>query len=284
MAELENTSPGALPQAKSRLNPFLIVGGVLLAGYILLALFGERLVPYGVDAQDLLGALAGPSAQHFLGTDEIGRDVFSRVIIGTRYTLFVAIVSVFFAGAMGIPLGLTAGYFGGRVDAIITTVIDLFLTIPLLILAIAIAAVAGAGMTGLIIATSITFAPPIARLIRSRVLELRAEDFVQASQALGAGDLRVLFWHVLPNTATIVFIETTLRAGQAVLVGSALGFLGLGVAPPTPEWGTLLSRGREYMEIAPHMVMAPGFAISVLVLSFNLLGDGLRDMYDPHSE
>ena len=273
-----------MPRAKSRINPFLIVGGVLLAAYMILALFGEHLAPYGEDAQDLLAALGSPDGTHLFGTDEIGRDVLSRVIIGTRYTLFVAVVSVIFASGIGIPLGLVSGFLGGQVDAVITTLVDLFLTIPLLILAIAIAAVAGAGMTGLITATSITFAPPIARLIRSRVLELREEDFVIASQAIGSNDGRVLFRHVLPNTATIVFIETTLRAGQAVLVGSALGFLGLGVSPPTPEWGTMLSRGREYMEVAPHLVFAPGLAISVLVLSFNMLGDGLRDLFDPHSE
>lgn len=264
-------------------NLFLALSVLVLMFYVILALFGDLLAPYGADQQDLLSALEGPSWAHPFGTDPIGRDVLSRVIIGTRYTTFAAVISVLIASAIGIPLGLLAGYLGGRVDVAVTAVVDLFLTIPLLILAIAIASVIGAGMTGIIAATSITFAPPIARLIRGRVLELREEEYIMATLAVGMSDLRIVFRHVLPNTLTIVFIETTLRAGQAVLVGSALGFLGLGVRPPTPEWGTMLSRGREYMEVAPHMVLAPGLAISILVLGFNLLGDGLRDHFDPLS-
>jgi ABC-type dipeptide/oligopeptide/nickel transport system permease subunit len=265
-------------------NTQLIIGALILLTYLAIALLGDLLAPFGADDQDLLAALQPPSAGHPFGTDSIGRDVLSRVIIGTRYTVTVALASVFFASLAGVPMGLVSGYLGGRVDTAITTAVDLLLTIPLLILAIGIASVIGAGMTGIIVATSIAFAPPIARLIRSRVLELREEEYILATRAIGMSDGRTIVRHILPNAATIIIIETTLRAGQAVLVGSALGFLGLGVRPPAPEWGTMLSRGREYMEIAPHLVMAPGLAISLLVLGFNFLGDGLRDLFDPASE
>lgn len=263
---------------------FLLIGAGIVLAYGGLAVIGERIAPYEADAQDLLAALEPPSLAHPFGTDDIGRDVLSRVLAGTRYTATVAVVSVALASLLGIPIGLLSGYFGGRVDAMLTTVVDLLLTIPLLVLAIAIASVVGAGMTGLIAATSVAFAPPIARLIRGQVLERREEEYILATRAIGMSDLRAIVRHVLPNTATIIFIETTLRAGQAVLVGAALGFLGLGVRPPTPEWGTMLSRGREYMEIAPHLVLAPGLAISLLVLGFNFLGDGLRDAFDPTSD
>jgi len=264
-------------------NWMLILGSIIIVLYLLVAIFAGSITPYATDEQDLMATLERPSATHILGTDSVGRDVLSRLIMGSRYTVTVALVSVFLASAIGIPMGLIAGYFRGWVDQITTAGVDLFLTIPLLILAIAIASVVGAGMTGLIIATSVTFAPPIARLIRGRVLELREEDYIMAAQAIGMTNLRIILRHVLPNAATIILIEVTLRAGQAVLIGSALGFLGLGVRPPLPEWGTMLGQGREYMEIAPHLVLAPGMAISGLVLGFNFLGDGLRDYFDPRS-
>ena len=185
------------------------------------------------------------------------------------------------AASVGATLGLVAGYFGGRLDAALMAFIDLLLTMPNLILAIAIASVIGAGMTGLIAATTASFLAPVARLIRGRVLEVRQEDFVQAALAAGVRDARLLARHILPHATTTLVVETSLLAGQAVLIGSALGFLGLGVRPPAPEWGTMLSGGREFIEVAPHLVVAPGVAISLLVFAFNVFGDGLRDRLDP---
>ena len=182
---------------------------------------------------------------------------------------------------LGVTLGLVAGYSGGYLDAAITGLIDLLLTIPSLILAIAVASVIGAGMTGLVVATTASFVPRLARLVRSRVLEIREEDFIQAAIACGTRSAKIMRRHVLPNALTIVIIETSLLAGQAVLVGAALGFLGLGVQPPAPEWGTMLGAGREFIEVAPHLVIAPGIVISLLVFAFNLFGDGLRDHLDP---
>ncbi len=278
--------PGALGVGRGRASrrrrgPHLVVGGGLLLGYVALAALGPLLAPYGENEQDLLGVLSPASAEHWLGTDQIGRDLLSRLIVGARFTLTAAVVSVALAASIGATLGLVAGYFGGRVDAALMTVADLLLTVPNLILALAIASVIGAGMTGLVAATTVSFVAPLARLVRGRVLEVRQEDFVQAAVAVGMRDARIVARHVQPHATTTLVIETSLLAGQAVLIGSALGFLGLGVRPPAPEWGTMLSGGREFIEVAPHLVVAPGVAISLLVFAFYVFGDGLRDRLDP---
>src|SRR5262245_20583259 len=259
----------------------LLVGGGLLLAYVALAALGPWLAPYGENEQDLLGMLSPASGEHWLGTDQIGRDLLSRLVVGARFTLTAAVVSVALAAALGATLGLVAGYAGGRVDAALMGCADLLLTIPNLVLAIAIASVVGAGMTGLITAMTGSFVAPIARLVRGRVLEVRQEEFVQAAVAVGLRDARILARHVLPHATTTLVIETSLLAGQAVLLGVALGFLGLGIRPPAPEWGTMLAGGREFIEVAPHLVIAPGVAISVLVFAFNIFGDGLRDRLDP---
>ena len=268
-------------RARRRRNLPLLLGGGLLAVYAMIAAFAPWIAPQDPNAQDLLAVLERPSAAHWLGTDQIGRDMLSRLVVGTRFTLAAALLSVAIAGAIGVTLGLVAGYSGGRVDAAITGGVDLLLTIPNLILAIAVASVIGAGLTGLVIATTASFVPPLARLVRGRVLEIRQEDFVAAAIASGTRRARILARHILPNAVTVIVIETSLLAGQAVLVGAALGFLGLGVQPPAPEWGTMLGAGREFIEVAPHLVLVPGLAITLLVFAFNMFGDGLRDRLDP---
>jgi len=267
-----------------RLNIYLIVGTFLLAVFVFLVLFGSVISPYDPNVQDLFALLEPPSDAHLLGTDNVGRDILSRLLIGTRYTFSIAIVSIVFAGIGGVVLGSVAGYFGGMIDRVVTGIIDLLLTVPNIVLAIAIASVAGSSATGLTIAITVSFIPSIARLVRGKVSELIEEDFVSALIAMGMGHIRILLRHILPNATTIIIIELSLNAGQAVLIGSALGFLGLGVQPPDPEWGTMLGASREYFTIAPHLVIAPGLAISLLVLSFNSFGDGLRDFFDPISK
>ncbi|WP_197435004.1 ABC transporter permease subunit [Nitratireductor arenosus] len=262
---------------------FLWLGASLLALFALLALFGEAVAPHDPNAQDLFSMLEPPSAAHLLGTDNVGRDILSRIIVGTRFTLSIALASVFFAGIGGVALGAIAGYFGGVTDRVVTGIIDLLLTVPNIVLAIAIASVAGSSATGLTIAITASFIPPLARLVRGRVIELAEEDFVAAAITVGMSHTRILLRHILPNAATVIIIELSLNAGQAVLIGSALGFLGLGVQPPAPEWGTMLGASREYLTMAPHLVIAPGIAISLLVLAFNAFGDGLRDVFDPGS-
>lgn len=278
-AVLEKARPSR--RRRRAVNFFLWIGCGLLAVFVVLALFGHALAPYDPEAQDLFALLEPPSAQHLFGTDNVGRDILSRIIAGTRYTLSIALASVFLAGLGGVALGSVAGYFGGLTDRIVTGVIDLLLTVPNIVLAIAIASAVGSSATGLTLAITASFIPPLARLVRGRVIELKEEDFIAASITVGMSHTRVLLRHILPNAATVIVIELSLNAGQAVLVGSALGFLGLGVQPPAPEWGTMLGASREYLTIAPHVVMAPGIAISLLVLAFNTFGDGLRDVFDP---
>lgn len=260
---------------------FLPVGATLLALFILVAVFGRAIAPYDPTAQDLLALLDPPSAQHWLGTDEIGRDILSRVIVGTRITLMIALTSICLAGVVGTYLGLIAGYFGGTLDRLITICVDLMMTIPSLVLAIAVVAAIGANAVGLITAITVSFIPSLARLVRSRVLELREFDYIEAARAIGMHHLRILFRHILPNAVSVIVIELSLMAGQAILVGTALGFLGLGVQPPAPEWGAMLGASRQYLEVAPHVAVVPGLAVSLLVLAFNLFGDGLRDRLDP---
>jgi ABC-type dipeptide/oligopeptide/nickel transport system permease subunit len=275
------TAAAAVMRRARQAGLFLPIGATLLALFVLVALFGRAIAPYDPTAQDLLALLDPPSAEHWFGADEIGRDILSRVIVGTRTTLTIAVASVFFAAVAGIYLGLIAGYFGGVLDRIITLCIDLMMTIPSLVLAIAVVSAVGANATGLITAITVSFIPALTRLVRSRVLELREIDYIEAARAIGMRHLRILFRHVLPNAVSVIVIELTLMAGQAVLIGTALGFLGLGVQPPAPEWGAMLGASRQYLEVAPHVAVVPGLAVSLLVLAFNLFGDGLRDRLDP---
>jgi len=260
---------------------FLPLGATLLAAFLFVALFGDAIAPYDPTSQDLLALFEPPSAAHWLGTDEIGRDIASRVIVGTRVTLAIAAASVLFAGVAGVTLGLVAGHFGGTLDRVLMLLLDLLMTVPSLVLAIAVVSAIGASAVGLVIAITIGFIPSLARLVRARVLELRELDYIEAARAIGMRHPRILLRHILPNAVSVIVIELSLMAGQAVLVGTALGFLGLGVQPPAPEWGAMLGASRQYLEMAPHVAVVPGLAVSLLVLAFNLFGDGLRDRLDP---
>lgn len=270
-------------RSRSRRNVYLTTGIVLLGAFVVLALFGQALAPYDPNAQDLLALLDPPSATHWFGADQVGRDILSRIIVGTRTTLMIALTSVGMAGILGVTLGLIAGYFGGTTDRLITIVTDLLLTVPSMVLAIAIVSAVGASAVGLTVAITVSFVPPLSRLVRGRVMEVRGEDFISAARTLGIPQPRILWRHVLPNAVSVIVIELSLLAGQAVLVASALGFLGLGVQPPDPEWGSMLGTAREYLTTAPHLVIAPGLAITLLVFAFNMFGDGLRDRFDPNA-
>jgi dipeptide transport system permease protein len=225
--------------------------------------------------------LEKPSRDYILGTDALGRDVLSRIIHGTRYSFFIALASVMLSSIIGTVLGLTAGFFKGKVDDRIMRGVDIILSIPELLTAIVIVSIMGPGVAGLIIAISLAFIPRLARLTRGTVLQTMERDYIDAGRAIGVGNARLMFRHVLPNAAAPILVEVSLRMGQAILITAALGFIGLGVRPPTPEWGTIMSEGKEYLTIAPHVVVATGFFISLSVLCFNLLGDGLRDLLDP---
>ena len=261
--------------------PSLLVGGAILVAYLCMVVFAPQLAPQGPDDQDLFSVLLPPSGAHPFGTDPLGRDVLSRVIYGARYTLLITFVSITIAALIGVPAGLFAAYRGKKLEAVIMRVVDFTLTFPTLLLAILVVAILGIGIRGLILAIAVSFFPRIARLAYSVTLPVRENEFIIAAHAMGASDLRIVIRHVLPNVAGPILVEVSLRAGQAVLTAAALGFLGLGVTPPTPEWGAMISRGKDYLSVAPHIVIATGSAISLSVLGFNLLADGLRDMLDP---
>jgi peptide/nickel transport system permease protein len=265
----------------NRLN---LTGLIIVALFLLLALFGEWLAPHDPFKQDITNAaLLAPSWTHPMGTDELGRDVLSRVMTGTKYSLQVAVVVLGFSVAFGTIVGAVAGYFGGIVDEILMRLTDLFLAFPALVLAIAIASTLGKSLTNTMIALATVFWPWYARLVRGQVLAVRARDFVDAGRSIGASDLRLMFRHILPNCISVVIIQMTLDVGYAVLTTSSLSFIGLGAQPPDPEWGAMMATARNYFREAWWYITFPGIALTLTVFAFNVLGDGLQDALDPRS-
>lgn len=261
--------------------PLGMVAMAILLAFVLMAILAPQLAPYSYEAQDLDNVLAAPSPVHIFGTDDLGRDILSRLIWGARPSLQVGVLGVGLGVLLGLPFGLLSGYRRGRIDAAITSFMEVVLTFPSLVLSIAIVAVIGAGTTSVILAIAVTTAPAIALLARASALGERSREYVEAARATGAGEARILFTHILRNIFPTVVTEATLRVSQAILVAAALGFLGMGVQPPLPEWGTMLSQGRNYLAVAPHLTLFAGLFIALLVLGFNLFGDTLRDLYDP---
>lgn len=266
--------------ARSPVGTGALVVILLLA---MLAVAAPLFAPYDPQAQDYDQLLKGPSAEHPLGTDRIGRDLLSRLMYGTRISFLVGVVAVGVALMIGTPLGLAAGYFRGIPDEIIMRILDALIAFPGIIFALAIVAVLGSSVTNVMLAIGISSVPLFARLTRSQVLSLRQRDYVLAATALGASDLRLMFRHIMPNATSPLIVQATLGLGFAVLAEAGLGFLGVGVQPPTPTWGSDLNQGSPLLERAPWLSIAPGAAIFVLVLSFNLLGDALRDHLDPRT-
>ena len=248
---------------------------------IFLAFFGSKIVPYGINEYDYNAILQGPSMKHLFGTDEFGRDLFSRIICGTRISLAVGFGAVTVGAVCGTILGLLAGYYGGWIDSIIMRICDVLFAFPGLILAIAIVAILGSGMTNVVIAVAVFSTPTFARLVRSKTLTLKNSVFVLAARNIGVSDARILFHHILPGAIPDIIVQYSMSFGSSILTASSLSFLGMGAQPPTPEWGLLLSNGRNYMASAMYVTIFPGLAIFLTVLSFNLLGDGLRDALDP---
>jgi peptide/nickel transport system permease protein len=258
------------------------VGLVVIGLIIVIGLFAPIVDPYDprIDS-NLAEARFTPSWEHPFGTDRLGRDIFRRIVHGTRISLTIGFVVVFVSGGIGTVLGLIAGYFGRNLDAIIMRLMDILLAFPAILLAIAIVAVRGASLTNTIIAVAIVGIPGYARVVRSMVLSVRERDYVDAARAVGVKDSRIMFLHVLPNSLSPIIVQATLGVGGAILFAAALGFLGLGAQPPAPEWGAMISDGIPFLRQSPHMVFFPGMAIMITVLGFNLLGDGLRDALDP---
>jgi peptide/nickel transport system permease protein len=258
-----------------------LVGAIVLAVVIAAAILASVVSPYSPTRQDFRVERQPPTLQHLMGTDEFGRDVLSRVIWGAQASLEAGAVAATIALVIGVSLGMLAAFYGGRADNVIMRVMDVVLAFPYILLAIAVVAILGPGLLNAMIAIGIVYIPQYARVARGSMLSVRARDYVDAARALGAGDGRIMLQHVLPNTLAPIIVQTTLSVGTAIIDTAGLSFLGLGTQPPTPDWGNMLSAGRSYVIDSPWIATFPGLAILVTVLAFNLMGDALRDAFDP---
>lgn len=262
-------------------NKAALIGLIIILILIFISIFGKFLMPYDPYTGELSNSLQTPSAAHVFGTDEQGRDIFSRVIDGTKISLRVGIISVAIALSIGTIIGSICGYFGGKLDMFLMRILDIIQAFPSLLLAIAFMSALGKGLDKAVIAISIVTIPEYARIVRGCVLSVRESEYVQAAKAIGNSELFIIFKHVLPNILSPIIVRATLGISSAILDTAALGFLGLGVQPPLAEWGTMLGSGRSYFYNAPYIILFPGLAITLTVLAFNLFGDGLRDALDP---
>jgi peptide/nickel transport system permease protein len=281
----DSTLPrGAVLRRGIRANPLLVVGAAGSALILLVALLAPLIAPFPGDAGTAthpLLVLRPPSAQHWFGTDNVGRDVYSRVLYGARISPLIAVIVLLLATALGIPLGVIAGYFGGWLDEVIMRITDIFLAFPPLLLALAFAAVLPASLTTVVIAIAITWWPWYTRLIRGQAASVAGRPYIEACRALGISRWRILFRHILPNSITPLLVQISFDIGGVILTASALSFLGLGAQDPTPDWGLMVAQGQAYFTTAWWVVTFPGLAILLTAFTFNLLGDGLRDLLDP---
>lgn len=262
-------------------NRLAAAGLVVLALLVVAGIFGEQLAPYGINEQFVGPQFAPPSFDFLFGTDDIGRDVFSRVLVGSRVSLQVGAVAVGISLTVGTTVGLVAGYRGGWVDAVLMRLMDIIFSFPFVLLAVALVAVLGDGLVNAMIAIGVVFVPIFARVVRGSVLSVREEVFVRALRSLGASDLRIVFRHVLPNVAAPVIVQASLSFAFAILTEAALSYLGIGVQPPEPAWGAMLNDGQQFIRTAWWLGVFPGLAIFVVVMAFNVVGDALRDALDP---
>lgn len=264
-------------------NKMAMVGLAILFILVLGAIFADVICDYDamVIKQDIPNRLQGPSADHWFGTDEFGRDIFARIIHGSRVSLVVGIISVSIALILGGAFGAFAGFYGGKVDMVIMRVMDVFLAIPSILLSMTIVAALGTDLVYVMLAIGISSVPNYARIVRAAVMSVKDQEFVEASKAMGAGNATIIFKEILPNCLAPIIVQATLSVAGAILSTASLSFIGLGVQPPDPEWGAMLSSGRQYMRDALHLTLFPGLAIVITILALNLLGDGLRDALDP---
>ena len=283
LQRIERVSAGLWRDAAGRLlrDHAAVAGLAVIALLIVVAIVAPALAPYPPNDQSFRIKLQAPSAEHLLGTDEFGRDVLSRILVGTRVALGVGIVPVAIALAIGVSLGLVAGYFGRRIDQVVMRVIDVLLAFPWLLLAIGIVAILGPGIQNVVIAVAIVYIPAFARIVRGSVLSIKEKEYVEAARAMGQPHGQIIVRHVLANAWAPIIVLSTLSIGQAIIYAAGLSFIGLGTQPPDADWGVMLTSGREYLRDAPWLGFFPGLAILITVLAFNLFGDGLRDALDP---
>lgn len=264
-------------------NKLAMIGLIMFIVMILIAVFANLLADYENDVvtHNMKNRLIPPNEKHIFGTDQYGRDIFARIIFGARISLFVGIVTIIISLIIGSVIGASAGYYGGKIDNILMRIMDVFLAIPSTILAIAIVASLGPGLFNLLIALSISRIPQFARIVRSSILSIMGQEFIEAAKACGTKDRRIIVKHILPNAIGPIIVQATLTMATTILTIASLSFIGLGVQPPTPEWGSMLAEGKTQMRYYPHLVVIPGVAIIFAVMSLNLIGDGLRDALDP---
>jgi peptide/nickel transport system permease protein len=264
-------------------RPLAVVGLVVAVAFIVAAVLAPAIAPYSASATDFNALLAHSSRSHLLGTDELGRDVLSRILWGARASIEAGVLATLLAMAVAVPVGVVAGYYRGWVDAVIARLTDVLLAFPFLIVAVGLAAILGPSLTNATIALGVGAAPALIRVARGEALALREEDYVRAAVANGASDVRILMRHVLPNMLSTLIVQATVAIPTAIIGEAVLSFLGLGVQPPTPSWGVMLADAQSYLSQAPRLAVYPGVAIFLCSLSFNLLGDGLRDVLDPRT-
>lgn len=262
-------------------NRLAMFGLTLIVILVLIAAFANVIAPYEVDAQDLANKFMKPSAKHIFGTDEFGRDIFSRIVYGSRYSLMIGAVAATLSAVIGMLVGSLAGFYGGKTDNLLMRLIDIMLAIPSTLLGISIVAALGNGIRNVIIAVAIGAVPAYARIVRASILSVKEQEYIEAARSIGASDFRIIMKHILPNCLAPIIVQITMSVAKAILEASALSFIGLGVQPPSAEWGAMLSAGRAYIRKAWWIVTFPGLAIAMIIFGLNLFGDGLRDALDP---
>ena len=270
----------AVARALAR-HKIAMAGIIILVCLVTMSVFASFLAPHDPNEQDLYHVLEGPSAHHLLGTDDVGRDLLSRVIYGSRVTLMIGGLSTLFAAIIGVLLGLVAGYKGGAADMVIMRLTDTFMSMPVLILVLVLVAAMGPGMKSLMIAITVLTWPGYARIVRGEAMRVRELPYIEAAHAIGASGFRIMFRHILPNIMAPIIVTASIAVGVNIMLESTVSFLGLGVQPPTPTWGNELKIGYSYLEVVPLFSIAPGLMITLAVLAFNFIGDGIRDVFDP---
>lgn len=262
-------------------NRLAMVGLFLIILLLFVTIFADFIAPYGVDDQDLTRAYTAPCKEFIFGTDHLGRDIFSRIVYGSRYSLMIGAVAATLSAVVGMLIGSLAGFYGGKTDNILMRFIDIMLAIPSTLLGISIVAALGNGIRNVIIAVAIGAVPAYARIVRASILSVKEQEYIEAARSIGASDFRIIMHHILPNCLAPIIVQITMSVAKAILEASALSFIGLGVQPPSAEWGAMLSDGRAYIRKAWWIVTFPGLAIATLIFGLNLFGDGLRDALDP---